>query len=195
MCFLLSKRIVVLWTMTLKAAENSCLYAQICMILSNWWMFEGSPWEGTESSTILLWQQTAISAVLSSKYYWYLSSSPPWRLGSVVVRVMCRDCLEKIILCLSPFLLLIKIPSFLFSFSNRPSLCWSGDHLFADQETISPFFVRISLYFYFYFSISCSYVFSFYVTHTYLCLLFSLMMILYGMLTLPTSWSNSSLSC
>lgn len=133
--FFLSKRIVVLWTMTLKAAENFCLYecasdALIYMILSDWWMLEGSPGEGMESLTILLWQQRTISAILYWNYSWCLSSSPPWRVGSVA-ECDVQELPWKKILCLSPFLLRIKTPIFFFSFSKH--------RLFADQETISPF--------------------------------------------------------
>lgn len=137
MSFLLSKRIVVLWTMTLKAAGNSCLYAQICMILSNWWMFEGSPREGTESSTTLLWQQTAISALLPWKYYWYLSSSPPWRLVQWLWEWCAGFALKKLSCAYPHFYCWSRLHLFFFLFQK--------DHFFVDQETIFLLIRRPSL--------------------------------------------------
>lgn len=94
--------------------------------------------------TILLWQQTTISAILYWNYSWCLSSSPPWRVGSVV-ECNVQEFSWKKDLVLIPIFIADQDSHLFFFFFKTPSFCWSGDHLS----------------FYFCFSIASSYVLSF----------------------------------
>lgn len=187
MSFLLSKRIVVLWTMTIKAAENFSLYgcasdAQICMILLIDWCSKkalGKVWRvwqffyGNKQPFLQFCTEIIIDVSLVALH------------GELVrwLSVMCRSCLEKRILCSSPFLLRIKTP-FFFLFQStiffpirRPSLL----------SLVESRYIFISVF------PSHLHMFLALYHHTYLCLLFPFMMILYGMLALRTSSSNSRL--